>query len=152
LRSLDHGSIVAAPYTRTVRRIPLLAAILSVMVLAACGSGAPKPYTAAGTKACLAQNGFTHVTTSADKIGFIAAFAANGGLQARSKTGNVLTIAFADEATSVPGIEKQYRRAAPPRLRPHMADIMESQRNAVLVWTVSPIQSELSSAESCLHP
>jgi hypothetical protein len=122
------------------------------MVLAACGGSSTKPYTSAGSKACFAQNGFTHVTTTADKIGFIAAFAANGGLQARSATGNVLTIAFADDATSVPGIEKEYRRAAPARLRPHMGDIMESQRNAVLVWTVSPTQTELTAAEGCLHP
>lgn len=120
------------------------------MVLAACGGSSSKPYTAAGTKPCLVKQGFTHVTTAADKVGFIAAFAANGGLQARSKTGNVLTIAFADDTSSVAGIEKQYRRAAPPRLRPHMADIMESQRNAILVWTVSPTSTELSTAEGCL--
>jgi hypothetical protein len=135
-----------------VRRIPPLVAILLVLVLAACGGSSSKPYTAAGTKACLGQKGFTHVTTSADKIGFIAAFAANGGLQAKSSTGNVLTVAFAEDPTSVPGIEKEYRRAAPARLRPHMGDIMESQRNAVLVWTVSPTQTELAAAEGCLHP
>jgi hypothetical protein len=31
-----------------------------------------------------------------------------------------------------------------------MGDIMESQGNAVLVWTVSPTQQELSDAEGCL--
>jgi hypothetical protein len=133
-----------------VRRFPALAAVLLVLVLAACGGGGKKPYTAAGTKACLAQKGFTGVTTSAAKVGFIAAFAANGGIQARSPGGNVLTIAFADSESAAPGIEKQYRRAAPARLRPHMNDIMESQGNAVLVWTVSPSQQELSDAEGCL--
>ena len=134
-----------------MRRIRPLAALLVVLVLAACGGGSSKPYTAAGTKACLVRKGFTAVTTSPAKIGFIAAFAANGGLQARSAAGNVLTIAFADGAGSTPGIEKQYRKAAPASLRPHMDDIMESQGNAVLVWTVSPSQQELSDAESCLH-
>lgn len=133
-----------------MRRLPPLAALLVVLVLAACGSSS-KPYTAAATKACLGKKGFTAVTTSPAKIGFIAAFAANGGLQARSPGGNVLTIAFADGAGSAPGIEKQYRKAAPASLRPHMSDIMESQGNAVLVWTVSPSQQELSDAESCLH-
>jgi len=28
---------------------------------------------------------------------------------------------------------------------------MESQGNAVLVWTISPISGELSAAEGCLH-
>ena len=134
-----------------MRRIPLLAAALVVLVLAACGGSAKKPYTAAGTKACLAEKGFTAVTTAPAKVGFIAAFAANGGIQAKSKSGNVLTIAFGDDATAAPGIEKQYRKAAPANLRPHMSDIMESQGNAVLVWTVSPSQQELSDAESCLH-
>jgi hypothetical protein len=133
-----------------VRRFPPLAAVLLVLVLAACGSSSKKPYTAAGTKSCLTEKGFTGVTTASAKIGFIAAFAANGGIQARSKSGNVLTIAFTDSATSAPGIEKEYRKAAPPRLRPHMGDIMESQGNAVLVWTVSPTQQELSDAEGCL--
>jgi hypothetical protein len=133
-----------------MRRLPPLAALLVVLVLAACGSTS-KPYTAAGTKACLVQKGFTGVTSSPAKIGFIAAFAANGGIQGRSPAGNVLTIAFADGPSSAPGIEKRYRRAAPPRLRPHMSDIMEAQKNAVLVWTVSPSQQELSDAEGCLH-
>lgn len=120
------------------------------MVLAACGGGSSKPYTAAGTKACLVKRGFTGVTSAAAKIGFIAAFAPNGGLLAKSKTGNVVTIAFADDAAGATQTEGEFRRHAPASLRPHMADIMESQRNAVLVWTVSPTSTELSSAEGCL--
>lgn len=134
-----------------MRRFPLLAALLLVLVLAACGSGSSKPYTAAGTKACLVSHGFTGVTTAADKVGFIAAFAANGGIQGRSKTGNVLTIAFTDGPGSVPDTEKAFRRNAPATLRPHMSDIMESQGNAVLVWTISPTSDELSTAQGCLH-
>ena len=133
-----------------MRRLPPFAALLLVLVLAACGSGSSKPYTAAATKACLMQHGFTGVTTNADKIGFIAAFAANGGIQAKSKTGNVVTIAFASSPTDATSTEKAFRRAAPAALRSHMSDIMESQGNAVLVWTVSPTQQELSNAEGCL--
>ena len=133
-----------------MRRFPLLAALVVPLVLAACGSGSTKPYTAAGTKACLTQKGFTDVTTAASKVGFIAGFADNGGLQARSATGNVLTIAFTADAGSVGGTEKAFRRAAPASLRPHMGDIMEAQGNAVLVWTVSPTSQELSDAEGCL--
>jgi len=133
-----------------VRRFPLLAALLLVLVLAACGGGSSKPYTAAATKACLTQKGFTGVTTSADKVGFIAAFAANGGVQAKSSTGNVLTIAFTQGPGSVGGTEKAFRRNAPASLRSHMSDIMEAQGSAVLVWTVSPTTQELSDAEGCL--
>ena len=88
-----------------MRRLSPLAVLLLVLVLAACGSTSSKPYTAAATKACLVNQGFTGVTTDAGKVGFIAAFAANGGLQGRSKTGNVLTIAFTDSVGSVSGIE-----------------------------------------------
>jgi hypothetical protein len=133
-----------------MRRLSPLAALFLVLVVAACGSGGSKPYTAAASKACLVQKGFTGVTTAADKVGFIAAFAPNGGLQAKSKTGNVLTVAFADP-DGVDSTEKAFRRNAPAALRPHMSDIMQSQGNAVLVWTVSPTQQELSDAEGCLH-
>lgn len=133
-----------------MRRLPPLAAVLLVAVLAGCGSQSSSPYTADGTKACLAKNGFTKVTTDANKVGFIAAFSANGGLQARSPHGNVLTIAFTDSPDSVAGVERAYRKAAPPGLRPHITDIMESQRNAVLVWTVSPNPEELTAVENCL--
>jgi hypothetical protein len=133
-----------------MRRLPPLAALVLVVVLAGCGGSSSTPYSAAGTKACLVKNAFTGVTTDPKKVGFIAAFVANGGIQARSPQGNVLTIAFTDSADSVPGIERAYRKAAPARLRPHMSDIMESQRNAVLVWTVSPSQTELTTAENCL--
>jgi len=133
-----------------MRRLPPLAAFLLVLVLAACGSGSTKPYTATASQACFTQQGFTHVTTNADKVGFIAAFAPDGGLQAKSKTGNVLTIAFADPG-GVASTEKAFRRNAPASLRPHMSDIMVAKGNAVLVWTVSPTQTELSAAEGCLH-
>lgn len=134
-----------------MRRFPPLAALVILLVLAGCGGGSSAPYTAKGSAACFTQKGFTGVTTSAAKVGFIAGFAVNGGLQARSPSGNVLTIAFTDSTSAVAGTEKAYRRAAPASLRPHMSDIMEAQRNAVLVWTVSPASQELSDAESCLH-
>jgi hypothetical protein len=135
-----------------MRRFPSLAALVLVLVLAACGSGSSKPYTAVGSKACFVEQGFSGVTTDPAKVGFIAAFAANGGLQAKSKTGNVLTIAFTDSPDSVPGTERAFRRNAPASLRPHMGDIMESQQNAVLVWTVSPTSDELAAADGCLAP
>jgi hypothetical protein len=32
-----------------------------------------------------------------------------------------------------------------------MSDIMESERNAVLVWTTSPSVAQLADVKSCLH-
>jgi hypothetical protein len=124
---------------------------LSATLVAGCGARSSKPYTAAGTQACLTKKGFSQVTTDPKKIGFIAAFAENGGLRATATDRNVLTIAFAADANAVDSTKQAFTRHAPAKLRPRINDIMESQGNAVLVWTVSPTAQQLADAESCLH-
>ena len=99
----------------------------------------------------MTKKGFTGVTTSGAKVGFIAAFAQNGGLRATGADGNVLTIAFAGDSSSVDSTKQAFRNHAPPKLRPRINDIMLSQGNAVLVWTVTPTPKLLADAESCLH-
>jgi hypothetical protein len=134
------------------RRVALgLAFALLAALVAGCGARSSKPFTAAGTQACLAQKGFKGVTTDPVKVGFIAGFAENGGLRATAKNGNVLTIAFAADATGVASTKQAFRNHAPAKLRPRMDDIMEAQGNAVLVWTVSPTPQQLADVESCLH-
>jgi hypothetical protein len=135
------------------RRLPLILAAAALAVVAAgCGARSNKPYTAAGTAACMAKKGFTKVTTNPVKVGFIAGFAENGGLKATSHDRNVLTIAFAaNDTTGVESTKQAFRAHAPAKLRPHIDDIMESQGNAVLVWTVTPAPAELADAEGCLH-
>jgi hypothetical protein len=135
-------------------RRPLLAVAFACLavVVAGCGSSSSKPYTAAGTAPCLTDKGFTKVTTDPVKVGFIAGFADNGGLKATAANGNVLTIAFAADATDgVASTKQAFRRFAPKKLRPRLNDIMESQGNAVLVWTVSPTSAQLDDAMGCLH-
>ncbi len=123
-----------------LRKASVLAALaVLALVAAGCGVRSSKPFTA------------THVTTDPAKLDFIAGFAENGGLRATTRGGNVLTIAFAADEASAPGTKQAYRAHAPARLRPRMNDIMESQRNAVLVWTTSPSAQQLADAESCLH-
>ncbi len=134
------------------RVVLLLTLVLSATLVAGCGARSSKPYTAAGTQACLTKKGFTHVTTDPAKIGFIAAFADNGGLRATPRDRNVLTIAFAADANAVDSTKQAFTNHAPAKLRPRMSDIMESQGNAVLVWTVSPTPQQLADAEGCLHP
>jgi len=134
------------------RRIAFFAALAvsAALVVAGCGGGS-KVYTAAGTQACVAKKGFTEVTTDRVKVGFIAGFAENGGLRATAKDGNVLTIAFATDALAVDSTKLAFTHHAPVKLRPRMSDIMQSQGNAVLVWTVSPTPQQLADAEGCLH-
>ena len=133
------------------RASPALVLVVALAFLAAgCGAGS-RTYTAAGTAKCLSGKGFAGVTTDPAKVGFIAAFADNGGLRATAPNGNVVTIAFAKDASSVGGTEVAFRDHASPFYKKHITDIMESQGNAVLVWTTAPSQAQLSTALGCLH-
>jgi hypothetical protein len=117
---------------------------------AGCGVRSSAPYTATGTAKCLRDNGFTKVTTDPTKVGFIAGFADNGGLRATAPGGNVVTIAFAADASGAAATEKAFRDHASPFYKRRMADIMESHRNAVLVWTTAPTQAQIDGVLGCL--
>lgn len=133
---------------RTTLGIALAVALLA----AGCGVRTSKPFTAAGSAGCLKTHGFTGVTTDPLKIGFIAAFADKGGISAISPLGNHLTIAFTADADSTGSTEQNFRARAPKSLRPHMSDIMQTNRNAVLVWTTTPDPAELDTTSRCLKP
>jgi hypothetical protein len=131
--------------------VALCLALICVLV-AGCGVRSSKPFTATGSAPCFTKKGFSKVTTDPNKVGFIAAFADNGGLRATTSDGNLLTIAFTLDDTTVASTKAAFRAHAPAKLRPRMNDIMESERNAVLVWTTSPSPQQLEDAISCLHP
>jgi hypothetical protein len=135
-----------------VARTTLGIAVAVALLAAGCGVRTSKPFTAAGTAPCLKTRGFTGVTTNPLSVGFIAAFADKGGIRAISPTGNSLTIAFATDANSTGSTEQAFRSHAPKSLRPHMSDIMQTNRNAVLVWTTTPVPAELDMATRCLKP
>jgi hypothetical protein len=136
------------PGRRPVTVLVLFCAVAALV--AGCGAGSSRPYTAAGTMKCLASKGFTALTTDPLKVGFIAGVAENGGIKATAPGGNVLTIAFAQDAASASSTEDAFRANATPFYKRHMSDIMEAQRNAVLVWTTAPNQTLLGTAEACL--
>jgi hypothetical protein len=136
-----------------IPRASIAVVLALVCVLAAgCGVRSNKPFTATGSAACFTKKGFAKVTTNPDQVGFIAAFADNGGLRAATSDGNLLTVAFTLDDNAVPSTKAAFKAHAPARLRPRMNDIMESERNAVLVWTTSPSPQQLTDAISCLHP
>ncbi|HSX22107.1 MAG TPA: hypothetical protein VLE97_04945 [Gaiellaceae bacterium] len=132
-------------------RSALLLVAVFVIVAAGCGGGGSPIYTAAATAPCLKAKGFTEVTTNPLKVGFIASFATHGGLFAKAPGGNALTFSFVDDSDAATATESAYREHAPASLRPHIQDIMEAKSNAVLVWTVSPSQDQLSAALGCLR-
>jgi len=143
-----HLAATVAGVARTTLGIALAVALLA----AGCGVRTSKPFTAVGTAPCLKTRGFTAVTTNPLQVGFIAAFADKGGISAVSPMGNHLTIAFAADADSTSSTERAFRSHAPKSLRPHMSDILEVNRNAVMVWTTTPDPAELDAATRCLKP
>ena len=134
------------------RALGIVLVVAVALVAAGCGVRNSKPFSAQGTAGCLKAHGFTSVTTNPAAVGFIAAFADKGGLRGRSASGNLLTIAFTADANSTGSTEDAFRSHAPKSLRPHMSDIMETNRNAVLVWTTTPDPDEFDAATRCLKP
>jgi hypothetical protein len=130
--------------------VPLLG--LVALLAAGCGARSNTPFTAAGTLPCLKEKDFTRVSSSPSKVGFIAGFAENGGLVATSPAGNTVTIAFGKGSNEVQDTENAFRKAAPPKLRPHIGDVMRSNRNAVMVWTTTPSSDDDKTVQACLKP
>jgi hypothetical protein len=126
------------------RVLPLVAVALLV---AGCNSE-PSVYKAEPTAKCLRGKGF-RVTTEGSEIGVVAAAAPNGGLRA-FEPGNTVTIAFGESSDDALGIQRAFRRFAPKRLRPHIDDVMRLQKNAVLLWTVTPPAEEMDTVFGCL--
>ena len=120
------------------------------LLVAACGARSNTPFTAQASIGCLKEQHFTGATTSPGKVGFIAGFAANGGIHATAPSGNTVTIAFTEDADHVEQTEKAFRLHAPPALRPHMSDVLRVSRNAVIVWTTAPSTEDEQTVEGCL--
>jgi hypothetical protein len=128
------------------RLLPLV--LITAVLAAGCSSGEPSAYKAGPTAKCLKGKGYK-VTTEDAQVGVVAANAENGGLRA-NEPGNALTIAFAknpDDAIQTAGA---FKRFAPKKLRPHILDVMRTNKNAVLLWTVTPPQTELDRVYGCL--
>ena len=123
-----------------------------MLLAAGCGARTSKPFTASGTAPCLKDKGFTGVSSAADKVGFIASFATNGGLHAVSPDNNAVTIAFTADPDEVDSTERAFRKAAPPLIRAHLSDVLRANRNAVVVWTTSPSDDDSSALNGCLSP
>ena len=123
--------------------------LLLLGVLAAgCSSGEPSAYKAEPTAKCLRGHGY-EVTTADSKLGVIAANAPNGGLR-MNEPGNALTAAFAQNSDDAIQIAAAFKRFAPKKLRPHILDVMRTEKNAVLLWTVTPPQEEMNKVFACL--
>ena len=133
-----------------MRRVAL-PIVLVALLAAGCGARTAKPFTAQGTIACLKAKKFA-VTTNPAQVGFIAAFADNGGVRAASHSGNVVTIAFTKDETTVDDTANAFRSHASPGLRPHFNDVLRTNRNTVMVWTTTPSGNDDKLVQGCLAP
>jgi hypothetical protein len=124
------------------------AAALALIVAAGCGAKEPNTYHVGGTAKCLRDAGY-RVRTDAAKLGVVAAAAPLGSLRA-FEPGNTLSISFGDDHREAVNISKLYRKFAPKKLRPHIDDVMEIQKNAVLLWTITPPSDEHDKVLGCL--
>ena len=124
------------------------AAAFVALALAGCGSNAANVYHVDGTAACLRDADY-RVRTDAENLGVVAAAAPLGSLRA-SQPGNTVTISFGNDHREALNIAGLYRRFAPKKLRPHIDDVMEIRKNAVLLWTITPPPDDHDKVVGCL--
>lgn len=123
--------------------------ILALLALLAAGcESEPSVYKAEPTAKCLRGDGY-RVTTDPAKLGVVEKNADNGGLIA-FEPGNAVRIAFARNSDDALGVQNGFRRFVSKRVRPHINDVMRTQKNAVLLWTVTPPIDELNKVYGCL--
>ena len=131
-----------------MRAKQLAAAAVAVLAVTGCGAKAAKTYHVDGTAKCL-RDAHYRVRTDADNLGVVAAAAPLGSLRA-FEPGNTVTISFGNDHREAVNISELYRRFAPKKLRPHIDDVMEIQKNAVLVWTVTAPMDDHDNVVGCL--
>ena len=120
-----------------------------VAALAGCGNPVHSHYSVKETAPCLRKLGY-EVETNASELGPVEASATDGALLAKER-GNAVTITFSEKASEAKNIEAGYRHFAPKKLRPHLDDVMSAQKNAVLLWTITPPKDELDRVLGCLR-
>jgi hypothetical protein len=126
-----------------------LAVLGLAVVLAGCGNPVHSHYSVKQTAPCLRGLGYT-ISTDASKLGPVEASATEGALLAKEH-GNALRLTFSLNAAEATNIEAAYRKFVPKKLRPHIDDVMLSQKNAVLLWTITPPADELKRVLGCLR-
>jgi hypothetical protein len=123
--------------------------LLVVLVLLAAGCNTePDVYKAEPTAKCLRAHDY-RVTTADAELGLVERNAANGGLIA-SRPGNAFRAAFAETSDGARGLEHAYRVFAPKAVRPHISDVLRTEKNVVFRWTVTPSQDEIDEVFACL--
>jgi hypothetical protein len=123
--------------------------LFALAVLAAGCNSEPSVYKAEPTANCLRSKLHYRVTTDPSRLGVVERTAPNGGLIA-FHPGNAVRAAFAQSSDATAGFEHAYRIFAPKKLRPHIDDVMRTNKNVVFLWTVTPPLEEIDAVYGCL--
>jgi hypothetical protein len=124
-------------------------ALLLLAALAAGCNTEPSAYNAEPTGKCIREKLHYRVASDPASLGVVEGHAARGGLVVHHP-GNAIRIAFGENTDDVPGIESGYRRFAPKKLRPHITDVLRTNKNVVFLWTVTPPSEEIDAVYGCL--
>jgi hypothetical protein len=129
-----------------VRRRGLLLPLVLVvgLVVAGCGGGA-KTYSAAKTRACLVQNG--RVVTDPPASDLVASAAEGGSFAVHFGT-NTAIVSFGDDRDGAERIVRAYQRFQGKNIG--LLDVLHAERNAVILWSVHPLDSHVRAIEDCL--
>jgi hypothetical protein len=126
----------------------LVLLVVPAVMAAGCGNPTLRPYgNVSATATCLRDAGYK-VQTQFDDV--VASTAGRGALRAKRHF-NVLTIAFGDDAREALSLRRAYQRFIEKRRARHILDFTEIERNALLVWTTTPSDEQLSQVVDCLR-
>ena len=123
----------------------------SVVLLACLAAGCetePSTYKSGPTADCLREQSL-EVVTERSQLGVVERSTDNGGLIAYTE-GNAVRIAFGANEEDTLGIQEGYRRFVPKKVKPHIGDVMRTEKNAVLLWTVTPSNEVSDQVTGCL--
>jgi hypothetical protein len=123
--------------------------LLAVAVIAGGCNSEPSKYKPGPTGKCLREKLHYLVVSDPAQLGVVEGHAALGGLLVRHP-GNAIRIAFGESSDDVPGIENGFRTFATKKLKPHIDDVMRTNKNVVFLWTVTPPQDEIDAVFGCL--
>jgi hypothetical protein len=124
------------------------ALLLLAAVAASCGNPVHSHYGAKPTAACLRKLGYT-VNTNAAQLGPVEDSATEGALLAK-EPGNAVRITFSADHKQAGNIMAAYHRFTPRKIRKHLTDVLSSQKNATLLWTITPPPEEMQRVSGCL--
>jgi hypothetical protein len=123
--------------------------LLPAVIAAGCGNPVHKHYSVRETASCLRGVGYA-VNTNAPELGPVENSATEGALLA-SKPGNAVRMTFSQNHREAVNIEAAYHRFVKPTLRRHLGDVLSAQKNATLLWTVTPASDEQQRVLGCLR-